>query len=116
MGRSMGLGLATPSDQACLLPLKTSQGRRLRLRGRATQACGITGELGLAMSKPGFTLHEFFSFLAPLPLHCFMWGNLGSYSTRETKPSVCSMRAGCLFSSDLINAEIFSHAWRNTSF
>lgn len=25
MGRSTGLGLATPSDQACLLPLKMSQ-------------------------------------------------------------------------------------------
>ena len=65
VGRSMGLGLATPSDQACLLPLKMSQRRRLRLRGRATQARGITGELGLEMSKPGFTLCESFSFLAP---------------------------------------------------
>lgn len=72
----MGLGLATPSDQACLLPLKTLQKRRLRLRGRATQACGITGELGLEMSKPGFILCESFSFPAPLPLHCFVWGNL----------------------------------------
>lgn len=48
------------------------------------------------MSKPGFTLHEFFSFPAPLPLRCFMWGNLGSYSTRETKPSVC-FYAGWVF-------------------
>lgn len=99
----MGLGLATPSDQACLLPLKMSQRRRLRLRGRATQARGITGELGLEMSKPGFILCESFSFPAPLPLHCFVWGNLGSYSMRETKPSVC-FYAGwvlVLFRSDL---------------
>lgn len=59
------------------------------MRGRTTQAHGITGKLGLEISKLGLTLRESFSFLAPSPSHCFVWGNLGSYSTRETKHSVC---------------------------
>ena len=59
------------------------------MRGRTTQAHGITGELGLEISKLELTLRESFFFPAPSPSHCFVLGNLGSYSTRETKRSVC---------------------------